>query len=195
MSGVKVDELCTALRVASVASVDLELTLGLSRVEMHELSWLRCMSCASCFHLILFFRDPEWPLWVTTCDPGLNNKASADHLSRKETWSARVGARKTNNCKTYEDLDESFPFPSNKSGRSGLKCRVWPGEGGFRQIITNLFSRQRLEWLHPAAPLYSRPIRASATAGQVKGGEEVVRRVWGWGEVGQLCHQELVFSL
>ena len=62
-------------------------------------------------------------------------------------------------------IDKRLPFPRSELGRSGLTSR------DFRQIITNLFSRQRLEWLHPAAPLYSRPIRASATAGQVEGGE------------------------
>ena len=61
-------------------------------------------------------------------------------------------------------IDKRLPFPRSELGRSGLTSR------DFRQIITNLFSRQRLEWLHPAAPLYSRPIRASATAGQVEGG-------------------------
>ena len=61
-------------------------------------------------------------------------------------------------------IDKRLPFPRSELGRSGLTSR------DFGQIITNLFSRQRLEWLHPAAPLYSRPIRASATAGQVEGG-------------------------
>ena len=69
-------------------------------------------------------------------------------------------------------IDKRLPFPRSELGRSGLAGR------DFRQIITNLFSRQRLEWLHPAAPLYSRPIRASATAGQVErggGGQESLR--------------------
>ena len=70
-------------------------------------------------------------------------------------------------------IDKRLPFPRSELGRSGLTSR------DFRQIITNLFSRQRLEWLHPAAPLYSRPIRASATAGQVErgggGGQESLR--------------------
>ena len=58
------------------------------------------------------------------------------------------------------------------------------GREGFRQIITNLFSLHRLEWLHPAAPLYSRPIRATAGQGGFKHGsgkalplETIVRKI------------------